>query len=248
MEPIGRREWLAQTVQGAAVVAGVPGVAAAAAQAAGGAGTGGVAGVARAAAWAGKHAPKPLPFDAAKLAGLSEKLLLSHHGNNYSGAVKRLNAIEAELAALPAEAAPFRVGSLKREELIARNSMVLHEAYFGNLGGEGLGSGRLAELIARSYGTVAAWAHEFRQTAKALGGGSGWVILGWDAHRGGAHTYWLFDHTHSPAGVMPLLVMDMFEHAYAMDFGANAAGYIDAFFRNLAGAELDRRAATCGAQ
>lgn len=185
---------------------------------------------------------------AAKLKGLSEKLLVSHHDNNYAGAVKRLNAIEAELAGLPKDAAPFRVGSLKREELIARNSLVLHEAYFGNLGGEGLGSGRLAEAIARHYESVAAWEQEFRQTGKALGGGSGWVVLGWDAHRGAAHTYWLFDHTHSPTGVVPLLVMDMFEHAYAMDFGSNAAGSIDAFFQNLAGAELDRRAEACGAK
>jgi Fe-Mn family superoxide dismutase len=243
MEPIGRRELFGRTAQGAAALAIAPAF---------GPWLGGNAmqegGAAVAAAWAGKHAPKPLPFEPAKLKGLSERLLQSHHANNYTGAVKRLNAIETELAALPKDAAPFRCGSLKREELIARNSMVLHEAYFGNLGGEGLGNGRLAELITRHYGSVAAWEHEFRLTGKALGGGSGWVVLGWDAHRGAAHTYWMFDHTHSPIATVPLLVMDMFEHAYAMDFGSDAAGYIEAFFKNLAGPELDRRAAACGAQ
>ncbi len=80
----------------------------------------------------------PLPFDAAKLRGLSERLLQSHHQNNYSGAVKRLHAIRAELAGLDWTSAPgFRVNGLKREELIAANSMGLHELYFASLGGDG---------------------------------------------------------------------------------------------------------------
>jgi len=198
-------------------------------------------------AYGGTHAIAPLPFDPKSLTGLSEKLLVSHHDNNYAGAVKRLNQIELEIAALPGDAAPFRMGSLKREELIARNSMVLHELYFGNLGGDGKPGGRLAGMIERQFASLAAWERDFRLTGKSLGGGSGWVVLGWDAHRGGVHHYWLFDHTHSPAGVAPLLVMDMFEHAYAMDYGANAAGYVDAFFRNLDWAELDRRAASFAA-
>ena len=194
-------------------------------------------------AYAGEHVVLPLPFDPKALKGLSEKLLVSHHDNNYAGAVKRLNQIEHEIAALPKDAAPFRMGSLKREELIARNSMVLHELYFGNLGGDGAPSGRLVALIERRFGTLAAWEQDFRLTGKSLGGGSGWVVLGFDAHRGGVHHYWLFDHTHSPAGVVPLLVLDMFEHAYALDYGANAASYLDAFFQNLSWSELDRRAA-----
>jgi Fe-Mn family superoxide dismutase len=88
-------------------------------------------------ACAGRHSVLPLPFDPRSLRGISEKLIVSHHDNNYAGAVKRLNQIEQEIAAPPKDAAPFRIGSLKREELIARNSMVLHELYFGNLGGDG---------------------------------------------------------------------------------------------------------------
>ena len=153
-------------------------------------------------AYSGTHAIVPLPFDPKALKGLSEKLLISHHDNNYAGAVKRLNQIEQEIAGLPKDAAPFRMGSLKREELIARNSMVLHEWYFGNLGGDPKPSGRLVELIERQFGTLAAWEQDFRLTGKSLGGGSGWVVLGWDAHRGGVHHYWLFDHTHSPAATL----------------------------------------------
>src|SRR5215813_6777315 len=92
---------------------------------------------ARPPAYRGDHQPKPLPFDPAKLRGLSEKLIRSHHENNYTGAVKRLNLIQQQLGQVPKDAPPYQVGSLKREELIATNSMLLHDLYFGNLGGGG---------------------------------------------------------------------------------------------------------------
>jgi superoxide dismutase, Fe-Mn family len=83
------------------------------------------------------YAVKPLPFDPKKIKGLSEKLLTSHHKNNYSGAVKRLNAITEQLAGLDFGNAPgFMINGLKREELIAANSMILHELYFAGLGEE----------------------------------------------------------------------------------------------------------------
>ena len=189
----------------------------------------------------GEHAPKPLPFDAKRLPGLSEKLLVSHHENNYTGAVKRLNAIEAQLAALPPDAAPFQMGSLKREALIAVNSMRLHELYFANLGGKGVGGGRFAALAQAQFGSLAAWERDFRLTGLSLAGGSGWVIATWDAERGALHNVWAWDHMHGFAGGVPLLVMDMYEHAYHMDYGANAKGYVDAFFANLRGDEVERR-------
>ncbi len=193
-------------------------------------------------AYRGDHQPAPLPFDPAKLRGLSEKLLRSHHENNYTGAVKRLNLIQQQLGGLPKDAAPYQVGSLKREELIATNSMLLHERYFGNLGGDGKASGSVVELIKAEYGSLETWEQEFRQTGLALGGGSGWVVLAFDPHQKAAHTYWLWDHTHSLALGTPLLVMDMYEHAYAMDYGANTRGYVDAFFQNLNWEEVNRRA------
>jgi len=80
---------------------------------------------------------KPLSCDPKKLKGLSEKLIVSHWENNYGGAVKRLNAITAQLATLEFATAPvFLVNGLKREELIATNSMILHELYFDGLGAE----------------------------------------------------------------------------------------------------------------
>jgi Fe-Mn family superoxide dismutase len=196
-------------------------------------------------AYRGGHEPEPLPFDPSKLRGLSERLVRSHHENNYTGAVKRLNAIQQQLGQLPRDAAPYQVGSLKREELIATNSMVLHEVYFGNLGGDGKAGGTIADLIRAHYGSVEVWEHEFRRTGLSLAGGSGWVILAFDPHGKGVHTYWSWDHMHSLAWGVPLLVMDMYEHSYAIDYGADARGYIDAFFRNIRWEEVERRAGTC---
>jgi Fe-Mn family superoxide dismutase len=190
----------------------------------------------------GAQEVKPLPFDAAKLKGLSEKLLTSHHDNNYGGAVKRLNLIQQQLGGMPKDAAPYQIGALKREELIATNSMILHELYFGNLGGDGKASGPIVPLLTTEYGSLAAWEQEFRQTGLSLGGGSGWVIVTYSPHQHAVHTYWAGDHTQNLAWGTPLLVMDMYEHAYAMDYGANAKAYIDAFFQNLDWDAVSQRA------
>ena len=179
-----------------------------------------------------EYAIKKLPFDPAKIKGLSEKLLVSHWENNYSGAVKRLNAITAQLAGLDMATAPvFVVNGLKREELIAANSMIIHELYFDGLGGEGDPKGALAEAMTRDFGSVARWKTEFTAMGKALGGGSGWVLLAWSPHDKRLVNTWAADHTMTLAGGRPILALDMFEHAYAMDYGAKAAGYVDAFMQ-----------------
>ena len=193
-------------------------------------------------AYGAAHEVTPLPFDPAKLKGLSAKLLTSHHDNNYAGAVKRLNLIEQQLGQMPKDAAPYQLGALKREELIATNSMILHEFYFGNLGGDGKASGPIVPLLTAAYGSLAAWEQEVRQTGLSLSGGSGWVIVSYSPHERAVHTYWAGDHTQSLAWGMPLLVMDMYEHAYAIDYGANAKSYIDAFFENLNWDAVNQRA------
>ena len=124
-------------------------------------------------AYRGEHQVKPLAFDAAKLKGLSEKLLTSHHDNNYAGAVKRLNQIQQQIGGLPKDALPYQMGALKREELIATNSMILHEFYFGNLGGDGKASGTIVDLLKAQFGATEAWEQDFRLTGLALGGGCG---------------------------------------------------------------------------
>jgi Fe-Mn family superoxide dismutase len=194
-------------------------------------------------AFAGKHQPKPLPFDPTKLNGISEKLIRSHHENNYTGAVKALNVVEQHLAGLGKEKdlPPYFYGDLKREELIRTGSVVLHEHYFANLGGSGKADGKAKKLIEQWFGSYENWDAEFRRIGNALSGGSGWTILAWNHHTRELHNYWAADHSTSPAFSTPILVLDMYEHAYQMDYGAAAAKYVDAFMLNVNWDEVNRR-------
>jgi Fe-Mn family superoxide dismutase len=194
---------------------------------AGGAAAGG------ATAFAGKHQPVPLPFASGKLTGLSEKMIVSHHDNNYAGAIKNLNKVEEQLAAIGKETPGFLVAGLKERELTFTNSMILHEQYFGNLGGDGKAGGAIQQKLTASYGSFGKWEEHFRVLGLSLGGGSGWAIVDYSLLAGDVRTYWAGNHTQTLAGGLPLLVMDMYEHAYAIDYGAAAAKYVDAFFQNV---------------
>jgi len=191
----------------------------------------------------GEHQPRPLPFDPAKLQGLSEKLMRSHWENNYGGAVRALNAVEQRLDAMlkDKDLPAYVYGDLKREELVRTGSMVLHEHYFANLGGDVKASGTALDLIKRAFGTYETWEAEFKRTANAPGGGLGWVVLALNLHTGEAHNYWAWDHMHNAVLGAPLLVLDMYEHAYHMDFGAAVGRYVDAFMDNVNWDEASRR-------
>jgi Fe-Mn family superoxide dismutase len=174
--------------------------------------------------------------------GLSERLLVSHYENNYGGALRRLNAIRARLATLDCAHTPvFEINGLKREELIAASSVILHENYFDSLGGHGDNppSGLdepptgLAQAFERDFGSVKAWRAEFTSIAKALSGGSGWAILAWSERLGCLINQWAADHAHNLPGATPILALDMYEHAYHLDFGAKAAAYVDQVMANL---------------
>jgi superoxide dismutase, Fe-Mn family len=145
---------------------------------------------------------KPLSCDPARIKGMSERLIISHYENNYGGAVKRLNVIEERLAELDYDkAAGFFINGLKREQLIAMNSMILHELFFDGLGeqsGPGLG---LSEAIARDFGSYERWRSEFAAMGKALGGGSGWVLLSWSPRDRKLVNQWASDHSRSPAAL-----------------------------------------------
>src|SRR5205823_4064838 len=176
------------------------------------------------------------------LNGMSERLVVSHYENNYGGAVRALNAVRAELAALDARAPGYRVRALKRDELAAMGSVTLHELYFGNLGGEGNKvPSDIGARLDEHFGSVAAWRREFVGAAQSLAGGSGWVLLTWSRRERRLHTQIASDHTQAMIDAAPLLVLDMYEHAYHLDFGANAVAYIDAFMRNIDWAVVTRR-------
>jgi Fe-Mn family superoxide dismutase len=184
---------------------------------------------------------KPMPFDPTKIKGLSEKILTSHYANNYTGAVKRLNQITEQLAGLDYAKAPgYLVNGLKREELIATNSMILHEVYFAGLGPEESRPGpALAEALARDFGSFEWWRGQFVAMGKAEGGGSGWVILTWDPRDKRLINAWAADHTTTLAAGQPILALDMYEHAYQMDYGAKAGDYVEAFMKAIRWANAD---------
>lgn len=191
----------------------------------------------------GGREPKALAFDPAKLAGLSEKLLRSHWENNYIGSVRALNMIADRLvAAMRDPEFPAVVyGGLKREELHRVGSVVLHEHYFGNLGGDGKAAGSILGAIKSAYGTYDAWEAEFRRTAMSLAGGSGWCVLTYNLYTHELRNQWAWDHMHGAITGVPLLVLDMYEHSYHMDYGAAAGKYVDAFMKNVQWEEVDRR-------
>lgn len=179
--------------------------------------------------------PKPLTFNPASLNGISERLIRSHWENNYGGAVKALGVVKKHLVEALAnkDTPPYIYNDLKREHLIRTGSVVFHEFYFDNLGGNGQAGKTEQKLIADAFGSFDLWETEFRRMGTGLGGGSGWVVLGLNIHTGQLENYWMADHAHGPAATLPILVLDMYEHAYQMDYGAAAAKYVDAFFNNI---------------
>lgn len=183
----------------------------------------------------------PLPFDPRALRGISEKLIASHWENNYGGAVKNLAKVREAIAQTGKETPPFVVAGLRERELTFQNSVILHEHYFANLGGSGKADGPVTKAAAETFGSMARFEELLRATAMGLAGGSGWALLAYDLHSGALRISWSGNHTQAPAFARPLLVVDMYEHAYQMDYGAAAAKYVDAFFANVSWDEVNRR-------
>jgi superoxide dismutase, Fe-Mn family len=187
------------------------------------------------------YSMKPLGCDPARIKGMSERLIVSHYENNYGGAVKRLNLIEEKLAELDYANAPgFLLNGLKREELIAMNSMILHELFFDGLGEQSEPGGDLKKAIARDFGSYERWRSEFVAMGKALGGGSGWVLFSWSARDRKLVNQWASDHCHTVAGGVPIPALDMYEHSYHIDYGAKAATYVDSFMEVIHWRNVDR--------
>jgi superoxide dismutase, Fe-Mn family len=187
------------------------------------------------------HQMKPLRCDPARVKGMSERLMVSHYENNYGGAVKRLNLIDEKLAELDiANAAGFLINGLKREQLIAMNSMVLHELFFDGLGEQSEPGTALRDAISGDFGSFERWRAEFIAMGKALGGGSGWMLLSWSPRHGKLINQWASDHCHTLAGGTPILALDMYEHSYHMDFGAKAARYVETFMAAIRWGNADR--------
>jgi Fe-Mn family superoxide dismutase len=187
------------------------------------------------------YAVKPLGCDPSRIKGMSERLIVSHYENNYGGAVKRLNLIEEQLAGLDFKNAPgYVINGLKREQLIATNSMILHELFFDGLGEQSEPGTELLAAIESDFGSFDRWHAEFLAMGKAQGGGSGWVLLTWSPRDRRLTNQWAMDHTTTLAGGTPILALDMYEHSYHMDYGAKAATYVENFMAAIRWANVDR--------
>ena len=171
------------------------------------------------------------------LNGMSPRLIESHYELNYGGAVTRLNAIVKQLDSLDRATTPAEViHRLKRDEFAALNSTLLHELYFSSLGGDGRAvPADMSSALTRDFGSVNRWRDEFMGLASSLAasGGAGWVLLTFVPRDGRLVNHVATDDGHSIAGGIPTLALDMYEHAYHIDFGANATAYVAAFMRNI---------------
>ncbi len=176
----------------------------------------------------------PIPCRPWLLNSLSFKLIESHYENHYGGALRRLNAITEKLESLDWANTPgYVINGLKREELIALNSTLLHELYFASMGGDGQATEAMSAVLARDFGSALRWRDAFTAMGSALAGGSGWVVLVYLPRDRRLINQYASEHSQAVAGGIPILALDMYEHAYHMDFGANAKAYVDTFMRNL---------------
>lgn len=179
------------------------------------------------------------PIDFSPLLGMdgfSDKMLMDHF-KLYEGYVTATNEIIDQLRDMTSS--KTRLDSTAHAELRRRlgwefNGMKLHELYFGNLGGDGRppASGKLFGRLSRASGGLERWLADF----KAVGGvrGVGWAVLYFDAASGAVHNFWIGEHDCGhPSGSVPLLVMDLWEHAFWTDYGTNRDEYIDAFLASV---------------
>lgn len=176
---------------------------------------------------------KQLPYT--QLEGLSERQLKEHHDVLYGGYVKKWNEIQEKLKSTDRSAANAtysEFGELKREETFALNGIKLHEGYFDNMkAGGNEPSGIIKEWIEKDFGSYGEWQNDF----KALGlAARGWAILAFDLDEGRLYNY-LCD-SHNQGGVWNsagLMIMDVYEHAYFLDFATGRKAYIEVFFKNI---------------
>lgn len=178
------------------------------------------------------------PKDYKNLIGMKgfSDTLLNNHFTLYQGYVTNTNKLIDVLAAMLKEgkAGTPEYAELKRRLGWEFNGMRLHEYYFENLGGKaGLNkAGNLGRKLAEEFESYESWEKDFRSTANMRG--IGWVILYQDSLTGRLINQWVNEHdVGHPAGCAPLLVLDVFEHAFMIDYGLKRADYVESFFNNI---------------
>lgn len=175
--------------------------------------------------------------------GFSETLLKNHF-TLYQGYVTNTNKVLDTLAALAKEGktATPEFAELKRRLGWEFNGMRLHELYFENLGGKAplSADSKLGKKLAQDFGSIAEWEKDFKATGTMRG--IGWTILYQDTTNGKLINFWINEHDVShPAGCSPLLILDVFEHAFMIDYGLKRADYVEAFFKNINWSAVEAR-------
>jgi len=189
-------------------------------------------------------APKELKPQVLRMEGISERQIEEHYNVLYKGYVNKLNEIRAKLPDIDRSKANQTYSdhrAAKVGETFAVNGVRLHEDYFGNLGGSGgRANGRILELIERDFGSYEAWEADFKATGIAV---RGWAVLAYDWHDHRLHNYGQDAHDAGAIwSAMPLLVLDVYEHAYFIDYGTKRAPYIEAFMKNVDWDVVNQRA------
>lgn len=176
--------------------------------------------------------PDPLKIDK-DLDGISLKLIQNHY-KLYEGYVKKTNEIQKKLESADKSEANgiySGIGELKRQETFAVNGMKLHEVYFGHLKGDGVPKGELVAMIEKDFGSLDEWKADMVVTGICA---RGWAITAFDFRDNRLHNYGSDAHNVGAVwGAIPVIVLDVYEHAYFMDYGVDRKTYLDAFFRNL---------------
>lgn len=192
-----------------------------------------------------EHEERPLPWDPDALRGISRQTTEWHHDVYYAGYVRGRNAVEKKLAEMRDKEDFSEIRSVKRNEAHNANGQVLHELYHAVLGGDGEVDEDLAvhARIVEDFGSWERWEAEFKAVAAAA---RGWAVLCHDGSDGRLHVYLVDGHDEGAVwGAIPILPLDVWEHAYYYDQGPNRAAYVEAFLRNVnwkAVDELYRRA------
>lgn len=185
-----------------------------------------------------QHSVKPLEFGTLK--GISDKTNQIHHGKLYTGYVNKRNEIEGALSVADkskANATHSEFGELKRQETFAANGQILHEIFFGILGGDGAPKGQVLKIIERDFGSFENWKAEFFACGMSA---RGWAILAFDPSDGRLHNYTGDAHNQGGVwGAIPLAALDVYEHAYFIDFGSDRKAYIESYFQNLDWGKID---------
>lgn len=171
-------------------------------------------------------------YDALEEDGISSQALEVHHDRLYDGYVNKRNAVKKALKNPPDDGDHFR--SLKKKETYVADGAILHELYFDTLGGDGEPTGEVADKIRKDFGDLDTYLEDLKATCEAVTKNRGWVVTAYDPMDGRIHNFLCDAHDQGGVwGSIPIFTIDMYEHAYYMDFANDASAYVESVIENV---------------